>query len=120
MGWTVEQVNAIMAGPLWRSTLIIITWDDWGGWYDHVPPPQMDRFGLGFRVPALVISAYARRGYISHRLTEHASAAKPVETLFGLPSLTARDAAANDLLDALDLSQPPRPKFFLPRRLCPQ
>ena len=120
MGWTVEQVNAIMAGPLWRSTLIIITWDDWGGWYDHVPPPQMDRFGLGFRVPALVISAYARRGYISHRLTEHASAAKTVETLFGLPSLTARDAGANDLLDALDLSQPPRPKVFLPRRSCPQ
>jgi phospholipase C len=120
MGWTVEQVNAIMAGPLWRSTLIIITWDDWGGWYDHVPPPQVDRFGLGFRVPALVISAYARRGYISHRLTEHASVAKTVETLFGLPSLTERDAAANDLLDALDLSQPPRPKVFLPRRPCPQ
>jgi phospholipase C len=120
MRWTVDQVNAIMAGPLWRSSLIIITWDDWGGWYDHVPPPQVDRSGLGFRVPALVISAYARRGYVSHRLTEHASVAKTVETVFGLPSLTARDAGANDLLDALDLSQPPRPPLFLPHRSCPE
>jgi phospholipase C len=96
-----------------------VTWDDWGGWYDHVAPPQVDEFGLGFRVPALVISPYARRGFIGHRQTEHSSVPKTIETLFGLPSLTARDAQANDLLDALDFSQPPRPPQIVQTRTCP-
>jgi phospholipase C len=106
MQWTTAQVNAVMEGPLWRSSLVIITWDDWGGWYDHLAPPQVDHFGLGFRVPALVISPYARRGVISHRLVEHASVPKTIETLFGLPPLTARDARANDLLNGLDFTHP--------------
>ncbi len=117
--WTIEQVNAIMQSPSWPSSLILITWDDWGGWYDHVPPPQVDRFGLGFRVPALVISPYAKRGLISHRQTEHSSVPKTIEALFGLPSLTQRDAQANDLLDALDFSQPPRPPLLVKTRTCP-
>ena len=118
MQWTTAQVNAVMEGPLWRSSLVIITWDDWGGWYDHLAPPQVDHFGLGFRVPALVISPYARRGVISHRLVEHASVPKTIETLFGLPPLTARDARANDLLNGLDFTHPRSP-LILPSRACP-
>jgi phospholipase C len=119
MHWTVEQVNAVMAGPDWPSSLIIVTWDDWGGWYDHVPPPRVDRFGLGFRVPALVLSPYARRGVVSHAVTEHASVPKTVEVLFRLPPLTARDARARDLLDALDFTQRPRAPLPLPAVPCP-
>jgi phospholipase C len=120
MWWTVEQVDAVMRGPDWPSSLILITWDDWGGWYDHVAPPRVDRFGLGFRVPALVISPYARRGHVSHRLTEHTSFPKTIETIYGLPSLTARDAGAADLLDGLDLTQAPRAPLVLPNRACPR
>ncbi|HYM68969.1 MAG TPA: alkaline phosphatase family protein [bacterium] len=119
MRWTVDQINAVMVGPDWASSLIIVTWDDWGGWYDHVPPPEIDAFGLGFRVPTLVISPYARRGYVSHQLTEHASVPKTVEALFGLPALTARDARANPLLDGLDFSQSPRAPLLLPAHGCP-
>jgi phospholipase C len=117
--WTVDQVNAIMQSQYWSSSLIIVTWDDWGGWYDHVVPPQVDQFGLGFRVPTLVISPYAKRGFIGHRQTEHSSVPKTIETIFGLPSLTTRDAQANDLLDAVDFSQPPRPPQTVPTRTCP-
>ncbi len=117
--WTVEQVNAVMRSRYWNSSLIIITWDDWGGWYDHVAPPQVDPRGLGFRVPAIVISAYAKQGYVSHRLTEHASVPKTIETLFGLPALGSRDRAANNLLDVLDFTQPPRPPLILEPRSCP-
>jgi len=119
MRWTVDQINAVMAGPDWASSLIVLTWDDWGGWYDHVPPPQVDTFGLGFRVPALVISPYARRGYVSHQLTEHASVPKTVEVLFGLPALTARDARANALLDGVDFTQAPRAPLSLAAHGCP-
>jgi phospholipase C len=58
--WTVQQVNAVMQGPLWNSTAIFITWDDFGGFHDHVPPPKLDQFGLGPRVPLLIISPLAK------------------------------------------------------------
>jgi len=117
--WTIEQVNAVMRSPYWSSSLIIVTWDDWGGWYDHVAPPQVDPRGLGFRVPAIVISPYAKQGYVSHRVSEHASVPRTVETLFDLPPLGARDQGVNDLLDALDFNQPPRPPLILETRSCP-
>jgi phospholipase C len=116
--WTSAQINAVMTSPYWSSSLVIITWDDWGGWYDHVPPPSVDQFGLGFRVPTLVISAYARKGFVSHRQTEHASVPKTLEVLFHLPSLTDRDRRANDLLDGLDLAQPPRAPVVVAKRPC--
>jgi phospholipase C len=119
MNWTVRQVNAVMSSPIWTSSLIIITWDDWGGWYDHVAPPQVDQYGLGFRVPALVISPYARTGFISHRQAEHVSVLKTIETLFEVPSFAARDIQANDLLDGLDLSQPPRSPALISEATCP-
>ncbi len=105
---TVQLVNAVMTSAYWTSSLILVTWDDWGGWYDHVPPPQVDPLGLGFRVPMLAISPYAKQGYISHQQTDHVSVVKTLEVLLGLPSLTNRDAQASDLLDALDFSHSPR------------
>ncbi len=117
--WTIQQVNAVMNSPYWKSSLIIITWDDWGGWYDHVPPPQVDNMGLGFRVPTLVISPYAKQGFVDHQQTEHSSIAKTIETVFGVASLTNRDAKANDLLSALDFSQAPRSPVMLKPLTCP-
>ncbi len=117
--WTVQQVNAVMNSPFWKSSLIIVTWDDWGGFYDHVAPPQLDAWGLGFRVPAIVISPYTKPGFIGHRQTEHSSIAKTIENLFGLASLTDRDGKANDLLDSLDFSQAPRAPLVLQPHQCP-
>src|SRR5207245_3623937 len=110
----VALVNNIMQSSYWDSTAIFITWDDWGGWYDHVPPPQVDKFGYGFRVPLLVISPYAKQGFIDHTLSEHTSILKFIETLFSLSPLTERDAKANDLTEAFDFSQPPRDPLILP------
>src|SRR5262249_50377883 len=105
--WTVQQINAVMQGPAWGSTAIFVVWDDWGGLYDHVAPPQLDVFGLGLRVPLLIISPYAKPGYITKTQYEFSSFLKIVEERFGLASLTARDAAANDMLDAFDFTQTP-------------
>jgi len=117
--WLVQQVNAVMQGPQWNSTAIFVTWDDFGGFYDHVAPPKMDTFGFGPRVPLVIISPYAKRGYVSHSLYELSSVLKFAEELFKLPTLTARDAEANDMLDGFDFSQQPRPPFVLSTRSCP-
>lgn len=101
---TTQFVNTIMQGPAWNSTVVFITYDDFGGFYDHVSPPQVDQNGMGPRVPLLIISPFAKPGYISHTLYEHSSMLKFVETLYHLPSLTARDAAASDMLDSFDFN----------------
>jgi phospholipase C len=67
--YVTSVVNAVMRSPDWRSTAIFLAWDDWGGFYDHVPPPRVDRNGFGLRVPAIVISPYARRGFIDRTST---------------------------------------------------
>jgi phospholipase C len=105
-----DQVNAVMNSAYWDSTAIFITWDDWGGYYDHVPPPQEDVYGLGPRVPLIVISPYAIRGHISHKQAEFSSFAKFIEENWRLPSLGQRDAlkATGDLMDYFDFTQPPR------------
>ena len=107
--WVASIVNAIGASPMWDSTAIFVTWDDWGGWYDHVPPPQIDQEGLGFRIPLLVISPYAKRGYVSHTQHEFSSTLKYMETVFGMPSLGARDAVSDDFSDCFDYTQKPIP-----------
>jgi phospholipase C len=117
--WTVRQLNAIMQGPLWKSTAVFVTWDDFGGFYDHVPPPVVDNFGFGPRVPLLIISPYARSGYISHTVYEFSSLLKFVEARFQLEPLTARDAVANDLLDSFDFTQRKLAPLILPERQCP-
>src|SRR5262249_48668145 len=99
---------------------IFITWDDFGGFYDHVPPPQVDYLGLGFRVPCLVVSPFAKKGFVDHTQLEHSSLCKFAESLFGLPAMTARDAAAKGMMEASDFKQTPR-KFseFKPFSITP-
>ena len=97
--WVSSIVNEIGASPFWSSTAIVVLWDDWGGFYDHVAPPQLDDDGLGIRTPLMVISPFAKRGYVSHVQYETGSIAKFIETQFGLHALSASDARANDLGD---------------------
>jgi phospholipase C/MFS family permease len=105
--WVAAVVNAIGSGPLWNTTAIFVVWDDWGGWYDHVPPPQIDRMGLGFRVPLIVISPWARRHYVSHAQHEFGSLVKFEETAFDLPSLRTTDERSDTLRDCFDFGHAP-------------
>jgi phospholipase C len=115
MQWIVSQVNAIVKGGLWPQTAIFITWDDWGGWYDHVTPPEVEKstdgrqFRYGTRVGCLVLSPYAKAGYISKTLHSHVSLIKFCETIFGLKNLNARDAAADGMPDCFDFAPKPPP-----------
>jgi phospholipase C len=117
--YIVSLVNAIMQSKYWSSTAIFVTWDDYGGWYDHVPPPQVDAYGLGFRMPCLVISPYAKEGFIDHTQAEFSSILRFMEAVHGLPSLTQRDAMASNLFEAFDFSQSPRPPLILPGPYVP-
>ena len=118
--WTVQQINAIMQGPLWPTTAIVMTWDDFGGFFDHVPPPGVDRLGLGPRVPLIVISPYAKEGIVSHTTYEFASVLQMIENRYRLKALSQRDVEANSLLDMFDFTQPPAPPLVLPLRNCPK
>jgi phospholipase C len=116
--WTVRTLNALMRSDAWSSTVVVLTWDDFGGFFDHVPPPHVDIYGLGPRVPAIVISPFAKPGLIDHTQLEFASVLKLIETVFGLPSLTARDANASNMLETLDFSQQPTAPLILQPRDC--
>jgi phospholipase C len=113
MQWTVDQVNAIVKGGLWNKTAIFISWDDWGGWYDHVTPPNIEQwtdgtqFRYGSRVPCLVLSPYTRAGYISKTLHSFVSIVKFCEENFGVPSINLRDASADNMSDCFDFTQTP-------------
>jgi phospholipase C len=115
---TIGQINAIMQGPNWPTTAIYVAWDDFGGFYDHAAPPVADQYGLGPRVPLLIISPYAKAGYVSHTQYEFASIIKFIENRFGLPALTGRDAAANDTTDSFDFTQAPRSGLIMQPRSC--
>ena len=82
-------INALIQSPLWASSAFIMTYDEGGGYFDHVPPPQVDAYGMGMRVPTLVVSPWAKRGYISGKLYEHSSILKFIERRFRLPSLAS-------------------------------
>jgi phospholipase C len=84
-----DVINALIASSSWQSSALFLTYDEGGGFFDHVPPPRVDAYGLGFRVPTLVVSPYARRGYVSGQLYEHSSILKFIERRFGLPSLAS-------------------------------
>lgn len=116
---TAQFVNAIMQGPAWNSTVVFVTYDDFGGFYDHVSPPQVDQDGLGPRVPLLIISPFAKPAYTSHTLYEHSSLLKFVESQYHLRSLTARDAAASSMGDSFDFNGTPQPPLILPMHPCP-
>ena len=112
--WIGDMVKAIMASRYWSRVAVVITYDEGGGWFDHVPPPVVDRFGLGTRVPALIVSPYAKRGIVAHSQYDHASILKFIEWRFGLEPLTERDRRAEAFLEAFDFDQPPRPPIALP------
>lgn len=105
--WVTAVVDAIGQSRFWSTTVIFVTWDDSGGWYDHVPPPQVDFDGLGVRVPFLVISPYAKHNYVSHTQYEFGSVLKFAEQVFGLDSLSNSDRRANSLVDCFDFSRAP-------------
>jgi phospholipase C len=109
--WVAAVVNTIGQSGYWDSTAILITWDDWGGWYDHVPPHQYgNSFELGFRVPLVIVSAYAKQGYVSHVHHEFGSLLAFCERVFGIRkgALHSTDARADDLTDAFDFKRQPR------------
>jgi phospholipase C len=101
-------ITALMQSSSWSSSLFVLTWDDWGGWYDHVPPPQVDANGYGMRVPALFVSPYAPPGRIDSTTYDFTSILRFIEDNWELQPMTARDAAANSVGTALDFSGPPR------------
>jgi phospholipase C len=100
-------VNAIGNSSYWSNTAIILTWDDWGGWYDHVAPTIINSYEYGFRVPMIVISPYAKPAYISHVPHDFGSILHFIESTFNLPSLGYADAAADDLSDCFNFNQTP-------------
>jgi phospholipase C len=112
--WVASIVNAIGSSPYWANTAIIITWDDWGGWYDHVAPKVVNDgvswgsgYVYGFRVPLIVVSPYAKAKYISHTTHDFGSILKYIETTFGLNSLGYADAYTDDLSDCFNMTQSP-------------
>ncbi|MCZ8517324.1 stalk domain-containing protein [Paenibacillus filicis] len=109
--FTVKTINQIMNSPYWKDTAIIITYDESGGFYDHIAPPAAvttadGMVGNGPRIPALVISPYAKQNYVSHVQYDHTSILKFIETNYNLPALNNRDAVANNLTDMFDLNNP--------------
>jgi phospholipase C len=110
--WVAQVVNAIGQSPDWNSTAIIILWDDWGGWYDHVAPPQLDYAGLGIRVPMIIVSPYAKTSYVSHTQYEFGSVIRFVEDVWSLGRLGTSDERAASIDDSFDFTQSPRP--FIP------
>jgi len=114
MQWTVDQVNAIVQGGLWPKTAIFITWDDWGGWADHVDPPEVEKwpqdgtqFRYGSRVGCLVLGPYAKSGYVSKVLHSHVSLLKFCVSHFTLKAPNQRIASADDMSDCFNFQQPP-------------
>ncbi|MGI8616367.1 MAG: phospholipase C [Actinomycetota bacterium] len=116
--WTVRILNELMRSPEWRSTAVVITWDDFGGFYDHVRPPHVDLFGFGPRVPMLLISPWAKRGHIASQSLEFSSVLKMIETIWELEPLTERDRRASDMLDLFDFDSRPQHPLILSGRDC--
>jgi phospholipase C len=106
--WVAAIVNAIGHSRYWIDTAIFITWDDWGGFYDHVPPPIYNSYEYGFRVPLIVVSPYAKRGHVSHVTHDFGSILRFIEERFDLPSLGYADSRADDLSDCFDFTQWPQ------------
>jgi phospholipase C len=132
--YVTNLINTIMKGPDWDSTAIVLAWDDWGGFYDHVIPPDVDSDGYGLRVPSLVISSYARRGYIDHQVLSFDAYNKFIEDDFlngarldpktdgrpdPRPDVREDAAVLGNLYADFDFSQPPRPPVLLPTRPAP-
>ena len=113
MWYVTKLINAVMQSTYWNSCAIILTWDDYGGFYDHVAPVNIDEYGFGFRVPAIVISPYSISGAIVHTQYDLTSPLKLVETAFGLAPLTQRDGNSNTMLECFDFNQTPLPPLII-------
>lgn len=107
-------IQALMRSDSWESSAFMVLYDDWGGWYDHIKPPQVDEFGYGMRVPAFMVSAYARRGHVDSTVLDFTSVLKFIEDNWNLEPLAERDAKANSFVSAFDFTQAPREPVFLP------
>jgi phospholipase C len=128
--WTVGHLNKLMQSDYWKDTAILFTMDDFGGWYDHVPPPRQygcdaqHPYGLGFRLPLIIISPYAKPGFVFKEQSEQASIARFIEKIFGSTHTlseydpAAQDGQANDLLNAFDFTQQPLSPLVLQTRPC--
>ena len=129
--YVTHLVNAVMNSPLWASTAIFLAWDDWGGFYDHVVPPKVDGQGYGLRVPAMVISPYARQGFIDHQTLSFDAYLKFIEDNFlgsqrldpatdgrpdPRPDVRENNPLLGDLRAAFDFTAPPRPPLLLPEQ----
>jgi len=127
--WVASIVNAIGQSQYWDNTVIFITWDDWGGWYDHVAPTVINSYEYGFRVPLIVVAPFARQGYVSHVTHDFGSILKFIEEVYHLPSLGYADAMADDLSDCFDfhrhnrfqkIKAPHDAKFFINDKTPPE
>lgn len=108
-----DLLESLMLSDHWDSSAFVLTWDEWGGFADHVTPPQVDADGYGFRVPGLIVSPYAKPGYVDHTLYDHTSVLATIEDWWGLEPLSSRDAAANTFANAFDFTQQPREPLIL-------
>jgi phospholipase C len=117
--WTVNALNTLMQSPLWSNTVVFVTWDDFGGFYDHVPPPHLDYISYGPRVPTIVISPYARAHFIDHSRYDFASILRYVEDKYNIPPLSTYDQSAASIGADLNPAQQPIPPVVLPLRECP-
>lgn len=113
--WVTDIVNGIMESSMWSHTAIFITWDEWGGFYDHFEPPQVDLLGLGFRVPMLVVSPFARRGYVDDAVGEFTTPLRFIADNWDLPYLTQRFELTHNFEHVFDFDRPPRPPMLVPR-----
>jgi len=121
--WTVAVMNALQRSKYWRSTAVVVIWDDFGGFYDHVNPPQYDIMGLGPRTPALIMSPWTKKGRLPEGGTidshtyEFSSVLKFIEEIYDIDPLTERDGQADPLTGSFDFDSPPdMEKFILPLR----
>jgi phospholipase C len=113
--WYVTQIiNALMRSPYWKNTVIFLSWDDYGGFFDHIPPPEVDAYGYGPRVPVIVISPYAKREFVSHYTYDFTSILKFIEQRWNLKHLTPRDGRANNMADCFDFEQAPAAPLIIP------
>jgi phospholipase C len=106
-------LSQLMRGPQWSSSAFMWAYDDWGGWYDHVAPPAVDEFGYGPRVPALLVSPYAKRGFVDHETHDFTSMLRFIQVNWGVAALASRDANADPMLEAFDFGAQPRPAVLL-------
>jgi phospholipase C len=118
--WSVNVINAVMRSKYWKDTAIFLTWDDFGGFYDHVAPPRQDLISFGPRVPTLVISPYARPHFVDHSVLDFDSLLKFVEDDYGLSPLTNRDRNAASITSSFDFNQTPLAPLTLQPRNCPK